>query len=438
MALLIRHLLACGFVLATVHSFLACSSDKGGPTGSGAGTDGSPDAPAQPDVDGGAAANRLGAVAVTSGQQFSCALFGTGDVYCWGSDDPGTLGDGKSDGGSSSAVRVIGLAGPATAISSGAIQTCAIVNSPGGTAVVQCWGGGGVGELGDGRSTASSTPVTVTGLPAGSTVTSLACGSVHACAVADGDVYCWGWDKFDQLGTVLPPADSGTPDSAVAIKVPGLSGVRAVASSSQSETTCAITNAGAVLCWGSDGGGQLGDGKDASSPTPVPVPSLSSATTALSIGGRAACALGGDDAAPTTLRCWGDGTDGELGQSGDTHSTLPELTAAGDAPFKSVSVAWHTGCAVATSGQLLCWGDNSVGELGDGTRAFRPDPTPLQAFDASVDAVATGFWHTCAIAGGHVYCWGRNSYGEVGDGTESPLDIDASIRPTPLLVLGLP
>jgi alpha-tubulin suppressor-like RCC1 family protein len=168
---------------------------------------------------------------------------------------------------------------------------------------VKCWGNNWAGQLGDNSTTASNTPVTVSGL-GGSAIASLAGGLEHSCAVlTDGTVKCWGASWWGELG------DSGGNygGSTTPVSVTGITNATAISGNVQ--TYCALLSTGAVKCWGRGDYGQLGDGTSTvSTSVPVTVSGVSSATS-ISVGAYSACALisGG------TVKCWGSNNYGQIG-----------------------------------------------------------------------------------------------------------------------------
>jgi alpha-tubulin suppressor-like RCC1 family protein len=241
------------------------------------------------------------AVAVVAGANHTCALLADGSVWCWGANGSGQLGN--SSGGSPSPLPVAGLGG-AVAITAGGDHTCALLT----TGSVRCWGGNGSGQLGSGSTTSSATPVD----PGLTGVTAISAGNLHTCAaLADGTARCWGANPDGRLGTG-DTAGHATPTAVV-----GLTGVRGIAAGPT--RSCATTAIGYAFCWGDNTGRSLGNGSnDASSATPVPVYGISTAA-GVAVGATSSCATLTDG----TARCWGLNLNGQLGDGTEAPSGSP-------------------------------------------------------------------------------------------------------------------
>ena len=191
--------------------------------------------------------------------------------------------------------------------------------------------------------------------------------------------------------------------------------------------TCALTTGGRVLCWGGNEDGELGDGTTVDWLTPGQVSGLASGVAALTVGTRHSCVLttGGG------VLCWGDNEVGQLGDGTTTNRLTPTPVSGLGSGVAAISAGeWHT-CALTTAGGVVCWGLNINGELGDGTTTNRLTPTPVIGLDSGIAALSGGSLHTCALTtGGGVLCWGDNFDGQLGDGT-------TTTRSTPGLVNGL-
>jgi alpha-tubulin suppressor-like RCC1 family protein len=243
-------------------------------------------------------------VELAGGAEHTCALLAGGSVWCWGRNDAGQLGTGtKVD--SLTPVPVL-LVGTATSIAAGDKFTCAAVTGVG----VECWGQNGDGQLGDGTEVDHSLPVLATG--ASLPVWSLAAGQAHTCAsFKDGSMKCWGKNSNGQLG-------NGTTDDS-------LTPVPALATSVQSVTagqdfTCATVVSDVVQCWGNNAQGQLGDGAShGDSAVPVLVNPLPAGVMEVRSGQGHTCSLHRSGA----VYCWGQNNRGQLGNGGNTASSTP-------------------------------------------------------------------------------------------------------------------
>ncbi len=282
-----------------------------------------------------------------------------------------------------------------TAISAGGTQTCALTSGGG----VKCWGSNAYGQLGDGTATDSSLPVEVSRL--GSGVTAIAAGGFHTCALTKaGRVKCWGANEVGQLG------DGTTTSSSVPVDVLGLaSGVRVIAAGGSH--TCAATDDGRVRCWGYNAYGQLGTGSTTDSSVPVEVSGLGSGVSAIAAGEIHTCVL----TSAGGVKCWGYGWSGGLGGGRTSPSLLPVDITGLESRISAITAAHEQTCALTSGGAVKCWGENSSGQLGDGTTTERRTPVDVAGLGSGINAISAGFaGHTCALTStGGVKCWGGSN-----------------------------
>jgi alpha-tubulin suppressor-like RCC1 family protein len=246
--------------------------------------------------------------------------------------------------------------------------------------------------------------------------------------MSDGSVRCWGQNSEGQIGS----GSVGPFAVADATRVVGLGGVREVDAGLQ--TTCAVANDLNAYCWGSDSFGLLGDGAvglPSATGTPQQVPGISE-VRAIGVGERHACAVntGGQ------VLCWGDDQNGQLG---DGTVGSPSVRPA-PAPVLGVTGAVDVvagpdhSCALIDDGSVQCWGNDNGGVLGDGVvgspniRAVAADVVGL----SGARAISAGSDSTCVVlVSGGGACWGADSVGQLGDGSPNN-----TFQPSPASVVG--
>jgi len=355
-------------------------------------------------------------VAETCGfrQSYSCSL---------------EAGVAKSDGG---ATAESATENATTSISAGGNFACAVTAH----GAVQCWGDDTYGQLGNSTGDSSDVPATVMGLTSG--IASVSAGeSTWACAVtAGGAVLCWGNNSASGgLG------DGSTGVSSDPVTVAGLTTGATAVSVGGDGSACAVTAGGGVQCWGDDTYGELGNGSatdssvdaeapvtcfrgmecpDAATPSssvPVQVTGLTSGVTAIAAGNKFACAI----TARGGVKCWGDNTYGELGDGSTTSSSVPVQVTGLTSGVTSISaggtdVGTSFACAVTAGGSVMCWGAYQDGQLGISSMTGST-PVEVQGITGATSVSAGGFSACAVTSGGGVMCWGGNPDGELGDGS---------------------
>lgn len=289
-------------------------------------------------------------------------------------------------------------------------QNCELTSS----GKIGCWGYNAHGELGNGTTTSSNTPVVVSGITTG---VSLGVGYNHACAVLQGGtVRCWGFNEHGQLG------NNSTSSSSTPVQVSG--NLNAVQVAAGTAHTCAALSDGSVKCWGYNSQGQLGDNTVASKLTPTTVSGLSNAMQT-SAGYYHSCALLSNG----SVSCWGINSGGQLGTGNTTSSRVPvaSLLTSGVTQLASAS---GNNCALKSDHTVWCWGGNDFGTAGDGTTGVKTTPVQVSGITTAVH-VAVGPYHACAaLQDGTAACWGYNPYGALGNGTTTD-----SLVPVPVSTL---
>jgi len=332
----------------------------------------------------------------------ACAVVGGGQLRCWGENYEGQLGVmGEFDG----LVRVAGISNAAR-VGVGVDHSCAARRD----GVVLCWGNGDFGELGDGRhvdmdfadidvdvdidveSVASATPLRVDHVP--STVNELALGEAFSCAATEGGLYCWGLIA-DAAGGVDPTYDTATLVSSVDAGM-----IRAAGNS-----LCALDAEGVVRCLGE---------------------------VAIQHVGKVD-PLEHDDSQEEDYD-YGD-EDGEEEEDAEPFAQGGPLWRIAGGPRKvtDIAVGEKHACVLAAAGTVHCWGDNTIGELGDGSSRQREGLVQVPGLRGVLE-IDAGDAHTCARRAGGVSCWGRGTAPE--EHRESKIAVPV-IGITPYLTPGL-
>ena len=373
---------------------------------------------------------------VVLGAAFGCGLTTTSMVYCWGGSGLGELGDGGGANDLAIKIPVRALvpnspSDPIIDVEAGAAHACALTQS----GATYCWGSNNRGQVGVGSSaTTIPTPTVVTGKTYGQ----ISLGANHTCAIEGvpplaGANYldCWGDNTVGEFGNNLP---TGTAQTSPVITYQNF-----VAVSAGNNYTCGITNLSVsanLYCAGANNFGQLGNGYSGSpystfQPSQVLTPAGGPATvSSVSAGNGTTCAV--DNAG--NGYCWGDNTLGEVGNDGVgtpilTPTLLPNT-------WTSISTGVNSVCGIASNADY-CWGYNNYGQIGIGTmgNTIVTVPTAVIGSGALFTEFTVGATSqsACYITSGAVQCFGYDSNSQLGDGGIVTLATD-----TPTLMVDQP
>jgi alpha-tubulin suppressor-like RCC1 family protein len=189
------------------------------------------------------------------------------------------------------------------------------------------------------------------------------------------------------------------------------------------DVTCGFTNLGRGYCWGDGSLGKLASAADSVcfdenedtspctlSPKRFAAPDLN--FTAVASGGTSGCGITIDK----LIYCWGDNSVGQIGNGRKGAGGQPMLATVAQLRFDSITVGGEHACALSTTRQPYCWGLDTLGQLGDDRTVNSTTPIPVKTA-LPFSTISAGTWHTCGISSGRAYCWGSDSTGQLGDGS---------------------
>ena len=366
-----------------------------------------------------------GAIWVATGYDHTCVVLKDGAVRCWGDNQYSQLGQGPNtvdgrigDDEPASALGPVNVGKPALKVAGGRYNSCAVLSD----GAIRCWGGVALGYSPEQTIGDNETPASAGDVKVGGTVTALALGLQHSCALLSNQtVRCWGTGISHQLGYGnlgnIAEADTGG-------DVPIGDDVLQLAAGSNH--TCAVLNGGTVRCWGNNDHGELGYARVGNlgmfeTPASLGDVTVGGPVKQVTAGGAHTCALLKTGA----VRCWGDNQYGQLGY-GNTNNIGDDETpaSAGDVSVGGVVVQLAAGdrhtCALLVGGTVRCWGWSTLGYPNSGTVGDDETPASMGDIDLGDTAtqIAAGGNHTCAlVTGGAVRCWGDAYKGALGYGT---------------------
>ncbi len=402
------------------------------------------------DVPGGSAVTSVGA-----GADDGYAVTGAGGVLAWGAGSAGQLGNGGQTSSAAPAYVTLPSGISVRSVTGGGGYALAVTTSGG----LLAWGGGGNGDLGTGNTANQLTAVTVP-FPTGVVISSATAGSGFSAAVtSSGADYAWGLNDFGQLGD----ATTTTRLSPVAVAVPNGAYVKSASAGGQHQLLLtppppAITHVSPAVAPTSGGtsvtlaGTNLAGATavrfgttvgtiNSTSPTSITV--TAPAGTAGTVDLRVITPSGTSTVTPADRFSWvgrsvsivGWGSD-QFDQLGDGSSTLSvpaveRAKAVGNTVVaSSVTLGQLAGYGISSSGAVYAWGDNSYGELGNGSTTSSATPVKV-SLPSGVVATALTAGDTSAYAltsTGQVYAWGDNTEGQLGDNSLTASDVPVRVQ----------
>lgn len=350
---------------------------------------------------------------VEFGSKHVCGITQKDEVQCWGEGGLGQLGTGDTPSSVTfaNAKPVTTITKPVKLVCVGDTFTCAVAAKEK-THELYCWGRGYYGELGDGKSTAKVTTPTQASLFS-SPVTSLSCGSESACLVSGGEVYCWGRNQYGQLGIGNTLANQTPTKLSVLKNVTDVVTFR--------DLSCARLSSGEVSCWGLDPDGLLlkyKTEKDGDQTVPSSAKLLSEGKLSLKemVSSRNTTVLTVNENKKVYFIGKTSGFDG-IGPVGGTNMTATTLTVVDKiTDVTSLSMGGSHVCALQ-NGKMSCWGFQGTVKVIDLTgpgNQYVPTPVTLPNGEVPIQ-ICTGLMHNCALTKtGKVFCWGENAHYQSG------------------------
>ncbi|MCX6106748.1 MAG: Ig-like domain repeat protein [Proteobacteria bacterium] len=362
---------------------------------------------------------------IYTGGNHTC-LLSTSGTTCWGSNNFGQLGTGSANLTENTPTTVTSVTSTAVRqLALGQSHTCAMLNDY----TVKCWGNNSSGQLGY----ASGGPATSVAFANSRSPRYLVAGEQHNCAIMDDmSVQCWGGNANGQLGQNDTVAKTGV------VALPGTDKFRSLAAGANHNCGIAIGPVGmSIKCWGLNSSGQAGNSLTTSPVTTATAVASGTGSALgsgympmnLATGSTHSCAVAKASSISMTasLVCWGNNSSGQLTGSGDKTAPFAVTLPTAVSPGYAVAGVNHT-CVVnaagPAAGSMYCWGSNTQGQLGSGSLTSS-STVPTSAISLSTGTTfftsqqyAAGNNHTCGLKPSSPYftCWGDNSLGQSANG----------------------
>jgi alpha-tubulin suppressor-like RCC1 family protein len=328
---------------------------------------------------------------ITAGGHHACGLTVDGHAYCWGRNNAGQLGDSTTTDRATPEPVTGGIT--FAQIAAGAQHTCGVST----TNEVYCWGSNEHGQLGNGGRAIARSPFRVAD---DLMATSVAAGALHTCALLkhwekEGRALCWGNNANGQLGT-LDNEDAVLPSPAFGV-------IAYVSLAAGDSHTCGATTAGKVFCWGANDRGQLGNGSTSFSKVPFLTPINRKETFIKVVAGtKHSCGLTEDN----EIYCWGENGAGQIGNGKNSGRALFPAWLKDPLGYTGLAAGGSATCALRRDGSVVCWGSNEAGQLGTAPSAGNRAPAPALEGVALKD-LSLGSTYGCGIGPeGAASCWG--------------------------------
>ncbi len=309
----------------------------------------------------------------------SGAITANGDLYCWGNNEYGQVGNGTTDRGYKQLTPVKILENVKD-FSVGYTTAALTINGD-----LYCWGDNESGQVGNETSyRVQTSPVKIL-----ENIKEFSLNGTTTALTLDGDLYCWGYNSNGEVG-------NGTRDNQkTPIKI-----LENVKKCLMTDTASAITTNGELYCWGYNSNGEVGNGKTNKQLSPIKILEnvdefvlKDGTSTALTVSGE--------------LYRWGDNGSWQVGNGNSFRQLTPVKIMEN---VKDFSVGYTT-----ANGELYCWGDNDCGQIGNGTT--NPVKIPVKILEKTCDFYSDDYTSTAITVNGEMYCWGYNWMGQVGNGT---------------------